>query len=92
MEQLQKELRKKRTEYVLGLINQYKESGEVQGLFNCYDYVKIMNEFSLIDFKAQLKTDEKALLEKREDIWFSCFESLNTFKIFLDNNEISFKE
>jgi hypothetical protein len=91
MKNIQKSLKRKRTEYVVGLINQFKQSEEEQSASNCYHYVKIEHESSgLSIFQKSLPEDERRILSENQHVWFTCFESFSTFQIFLQNQEITF--
>lgn len=59
MKEIQKSIRKKRDEYLLGIVGQFQESDENKTLFDCYDYVKIIAETTIDDFTTNLTKDEQ---------------------------------
>jgi hypothetical protein len=92
MKEIQKSIRKKRDEFLLGLVGQFQVSDEDQTLFDCYDYVKIVTETTMHSFISNLTQNEKNLLEKDTKAWFIPIESIRTFAVFLSNNQINLKQ
>ncbi len=89
MKNIQIELKNKRTIYVIGLINQFRESTEVQNIYNCYEYVRLVHEFNgLSNFRESLNEEERTLLSQNLNVWFMCFESLSTFNVFIENQGV----
>ncbi|MGG7037133.1 MAG: hypothetical protein ACI7YS_18370 [Flavobacterium sp.] len=85
---MQKELRKKRNEFLLGIINQFQQSDEPKTIFDCYDYVKTITNLQIDDFLKTLSGEEKKMIESKFDLWFLPLETIRTFSVFLSNNGI----
>lgn len=86
---MQKELRKKRNEFLLGIINQFQQSDEPKTIFDCYDYVKTITNLQIDDFLKKLSLDEKQMIENKFELWFLPLETIRTFSVFLSNNNIN---
>lgn len=86
---MQQKLRKKRNEFLLGIINQFQQSEEPKTIFDCYDYVKTITNLQIDDFLNTLSEEEKQLIENRFDLWFLPLETIRTFSVFLSNNNIN---
>jgi hypothetical protein len=82
-------IRKKRNEFLLDIVSQFKQSGEKQTIFDCYDYVKIITDTTIESFMNILTEEERTLVEINTKAWFIPTESIRTFAVFLSNNEIS---
>ncbi len=92
MKDAHKELKRKRTKYVIGLITQFQLSGDEQTSYNCFENVIIEHEYGgLSGFQDSLPEDERKILSQKQHVWFMCFESFNTFSIFLKNQGLSFE-
>jgi len=89
---MQKSIRKKRDEFLLGIVGQFQESDENKTLFDCYDYVKIITETTIDDFTTSLSEDEQKVVERNVKAWFLPIESIRTFAVFLSNNEINLNQ
>lgn len=85
-------IRKKRDEFLLGIVSQFMQSDEKQTVFDCYDYVKIITETTIESFINNLTTEERALVEINTKAWFLPIESIRTFVVFLSNNEITLNQ
>jgi len=90
MNELHKSIRKKRNEYLLSIIEQFKESDENKSVFDCYDYVKTIVELTYEDFLINLTDEEKNLVEGNINKWFLPIETIRTFNVFLSSNQINF--
>lgn len=86
---MQKELRKKRNEFLLGIINQFQQSDEPKTIFDCYDYVKTITNLKMDNFIKTLSTEERQMVENKFDLWFIPLETIRTFSLFLTNNNIN---
>jgi hypothetical protein len=86
---MQKVLRKKRNEFLLGIINQFQQSDEPKTIFDCYDYVKTITNLQIDDFLNKLSNEEKQMIESKFDLWFLPLETIKTFSVFLTNNNIN---
>jgi len=86
---MQKELRIKRNEFLLGIINQFQQSDEPKSIFDCYDYVKTITNLQIDDFIKTLSLEEKQMIENNFDLWFLPLETVRTFSFFLLNNSIN---
>ncbi len=86
---MQKELRKKRNEFLLGIVNQFQQSDEPKSIFDCYDYVKTITNLQIDDFIKTLSVEEKQMIENKFDLWFLPLETVRTFSVFLSNNNIN---
>ena len=86
---MQKELRKKRNEFLLGIIVQYQQSEEPKSIFDCYDYVKTIANLQIDDFLEVLSDEEKQIIEKRFELWFIPLETIRTFSMYLKINNIN---
>jgi flagellar motor component MotA len=86
---MQKSIRKKRDEFLLGIEGQFQESEENKTLFVCYDYVKIVTETTMDSFIENLTQNEMDLVERNTKTWFLPIESIRTFAVFLSNNQIT---
>ena len=86
---MQKELRKKRNEFLLGIVNQFQQSDEPKTIFDCYDYVKTITNLKMDDFIKTLTTKERQMVESKFDLWFLPLETIRTFSVFLSNNNIN---
>lgn len=89
---MQKSIRKKRNEFLLGIINQFIQSDENQTVFDCYDYVKIVTETTIESFMNNLTAEERKLVKINIKAWFLPIESIRTFVVFLSNNEITLNQ
>lgn len=89
---LQKSIREKRDNFLLGIVSQFQQSDENQTLFDCYDYVKIITETTMDSFMAILTKEEQEIIEKNTKAWFLPIESIRTFAVFLSNNEIKLNQ
>lgn len=86
---MQKELRRKRNEFLLGIVNQFQQSDEPKSIFDCYDYVKTITNLQIDDFIKTLSVEEKQMIENKFDLWFLPLETVRTFSVFLSNNNIN---
>ena len=89
---LQKSIRQKTDEYLLGIVCQFQQSDEIQSVFNCYDYIKIIANLTKEDFMKTLTVAENKVFKSNQSFWLSPIESLQTFTIFLTNNEINLNQ
>jgi len=89
---MQKSIRQKRNEFLLGIINQFIQSEENQTVFDCYDYVKIVTETTIESFMNNLTAEERKLVKINIKAWFLPIESIRTFVVFLSNNEITLNQ
>jgi|688.fasta_scaffold918785_3 hypothetical protein len=89
---IQKSIRKKRDEFLHGIVDQFQQSDENKTLFNCYDYVKIISNLRISSFTETLTEEEKELFQSNIIKWLSPIESFQTFSIFLSNNEINLNQ
>jgi hypothetical protein len=85
---MQKELKRKRTEYLLSFVDEFKQSDEPKTVYDCYDYVKTSAYQSIETFIETLTAEESKIFEKRIDIWLTAVESITTFQMFLNNYNI----
>jgi hypothetical protein len=92
MWEIQQELRRRRNQFLLGIVNKFELSGENQTLFNCYDYVKIFTKMTMDSFIDSLTENQRDLLITNVKVWFLPIESISTFNVFLSNNEINLKQ
>ncbi|KAF2512824.1 hypothetical protein EYY60_06870 [Flavobacterium zhairuonense] len=86
---IQQKIKEKRNTFLLSLIQEFKESDEIQNLFNCYEYVKFNCVLHKENFYNTLTHEMKELISNKENIWFIPIESKETFLLFLKNNDIS---
>lgn len=88
----QNSIRKKRDEYLLGILGQFQQSDENQTVYNCYDYLKIVANLTIDSFAETLTEEEKKLFQYKVIQWLLPIESFQTFSIFLSNNEINLNQ
>ncbi|WP_298766122.1 hypothetical protein [uncultured Polaribacter sp.] len=88
----QNSIRKKRDEFLIGIVNQFIQSDENQTIFDCYDYAKIIAETTIQSFIDNLTEEERTLVVINTKAWFLPIESIRTFVVFLSNNEITLNQ
>ncbi len=88
----QNSIRKKRDEFLLGIVSQFMQSDEKQTVFDCYNYVKTVAETIVESFMNNLTAEERTLVEINTKVWFLPIESIKTFVVFLSNNEINLNQ
>jgi len=89
-EDIRKELKRKRNEYLLRIVDEFKATDNVQNIYYCYEYVKEYYYTSHNSLINNLNNEELELFNKNSNVWLIPIETMNTFGIFLNNNEIYF--
>ncbi|MFZ4799829.1 MAG: hypothetical protein ACOYMA_20220 [Bacteroidia bacterium] len=78
-----------RDEYIINIVGQFIASSINQTINNCYKYVCEIKELTINDFIAILNDENREILEENPNGWFAPLFSIETFEIFLNNNDIT---
>lgn len=82
-----RKIQEKRTTYIRELIQSYSDTSSDRTIEGCFDYVN--DEFQDEEFLNTLTDEERSIVEPNIKNWTRLsLESLNTFRIFLKNNDI----
>jgi hypothetical protein len=89
---MDRKIKKRRDEFIIGMIDEFKSTDNSQTNKECYNYVKKLCELHITDFKNTLNEIEKTFIEDNNYIILSPLRDINTFVMFLNNKSKSFNQ
>jgi hypothetical protein len=82
------DIRGKRNNYLINLIERYLSLGNDPSIFDCYEFVKSEFLYGENPFFMNLNEVEMRVYMFRPERWQIPLESVATFRIFLKNNDL----
>lgn len=89
---MDKRIKKIRDEFIIGIINEFKETDRSKTYDECYKYVKELSILHINDFINTLNEAEKTFIKDNNYKILSPLKDINTFVMFLNNKSISFNQ